>query len=76
MSTQEYTTRYYRLTCDRCGAIGPKGEIEQDALEAAALEDWQRVTWYTGIRYRSDDYCPTCWPEWEREQEEAHGIMS
>jgi len=72
MTTQHYTVSYYRITCDRCGAIGPKGDIEHDAIEAAKEQDWQRFTWYTGIRYTTTDLCPTCYPKWEREQEGAH----
>ena len=44
MTTQHYTVSYYRITCDRCGAIGPKGDIEHDAIEAAKEQDWQRFT--------------------------------
>lgn len=73
MSTNAYTTTYYRLTCDRCGAIGPVGDVvAQAAIDAAHLDGWQHVTRYTGIRYATTDLCPTCWPDWEREQEEAH----
>lgn len=72
MTTQHYTVSYYRITCDRCGARGPRCALAQEAIEAAAEKGWQRTTRYTGIRYRTDDYCPTCNREWEREQEEAH----
>lgn len=72
MSAQSYTTTYYRLTCDRCGALGPRGTVEMVAIAAAADEDWQRFTRWTGIRYVTDDLCPACFPDWEREQEERH----
>jgi hypothetical protein len=42
------------------------------AIAAAADEDWQRFTRWTGIRYVTDDLCPACFPDWEREQEERH----
>ena len=52
MTTQHYTVSYYRITCDRCGAIGPKGDCVMSNLPKLARGVTMRLLYFVGRAYR------------------------
>lgn len=72
MAIDKWTATWYRVRCNRCGAVAPKSPTEQEAIWQAIRQGWQHLSSSKDFYSSSArDFCPECFEKWEAEQAEG-----